>query len=886
MDDDTVKEMITSGITAVQRYINLYINDTRTREKILYEVLDPAYNTRVDNSDIAMLILNEQRIDPSRYNNDAIILASLHGYKDVVEFLLKDPRVSPEARNNQALLGAVNRGHTDIVDLLLKDPRVNPGDVNNRALSRAVSQGYSNIVELLLKCPSNRGVNPSVSNNYPIMYATNRGYLRIVELLLADPRVDPRANENQPIIYAAENGHVAIVKLLLKDSRVDPSAQDNQAIIVAVRNNHKEIVELLLNDSRDSRNSPIDPSLQDNILITIATFRGHKEIINLLLKDSRVDPCARNNLPIVNASFRGDVEMVELLLKYPKVDPSVQKNITIINMALYGHEDLVKRLSTYPNVDLSDQNNQALINATLRNHENVVKFILTHPNPRIDPSAQDNQAIINAASKGNKNIIELLLKDLSVDPGAQNNRVLTLALENNYIDIVELLLKDVRVDINAISVDANTNQTIIDLIDRRKELDSYFGLVTVDNYYQNKPFDLLKIILTLVPKGYNYKSVSNRINYMFNCLDESKFNAVIKSDITDEELSTILSCVKKIRFNIPTHTGVLKFPGSGAGSVRQRNLLLVFEKLIDNEFLFNKIMDDEYFLPLFTKINIGNANILDVYRKYKLELPLEREYQLGDIIGTRNMYKLYQYILKGNYLPYVKHGATKVWLELTPDERSFIETFMFPVDYHKDYMNTLSVKDKRYWNDYVYVPTYSDLNKNLRESNPLTPDMINWYNSLNTSIIAAPVTNKRCVLYRGIEAEEFNPVVSGAPSDLDSNTSMDIIVWNAFSSCSLVREIADGFQGRSPCCLFVIIVPAGAVLFDITSIKNSEFEIVLPPGSIMKYLGVNAGNTSGTGECHILKYLGYETDEGPYYFESEDERNKTLEEEMSRYATD
>ena len=58
--------------------------------------------------------------------------------------------------------------------------------------------------------------------------------------------------------------------------------------------------------------------------------------------------------------------------------------------------------------------------------------------------------------------------------------------------------------------------------------------------------------------------------------------------------------------------------------------------------------------------------------------------------------------------------------------------------------------------------------------------------------------------------------------------------------------------------------------------ETGELIAILPCYTILKYLG-------NRNKCHIYKYLGYDTDEGPYYFESEDERNKTLEEEMTRY---
>ncbi len=228
------------------------------------------------------------------------------------------------------------------------------------------------------------------------------------------------------------------------------------------------------------------------------------------------------------------------------------------------------------------------------------------------------------------------------------------------------------------------------------------------------------------------------------------------------------------------------------------------------------------------------------------------------------MSELYRYILKGNYLPYIKHEKTKIWLELTNDERQFTESFMFPIDYHKNYIKKLEKRDINYWIDYTYDLKYITLNNNLRESLLLTPLMIEWYNNLNSNIVNVPVMNKRCILYRGIKADKFEINGSG------------VFIWKAFSSCSSIKEISDKFRRGSLCCLFIIIVPENAVLLDVTSIKDNEFEVVLPPGSIMKYLGT-------INDCIVVRYMGYKTDHGDYYFESKKERDKTLEEEMIRF---
>jgi hypothetical protein len=53
------------------------------------------------------------------------------GYKTIVEMLLQDNRVDPSANNNEAIQYASRYGHREVVEILLKDSRVNPSDKDN-----------------------------------------------------------------------------------------------------------------------------------------------------------------------------------------------------------------------------------------------------------------------------------------------------------------------------------------------------------------------------------------------------------------------------------------------------------------------------------------------------------------------------------------------------------------------------------------------------------------------------------------------------------------------------------------------------------------------------------------------------------------------------------
>jgi hypothetical protein len=53
------------------------------------------------------------------------------GHSKIVELLLEDERVHPGVFSNEALRHACMHGHLDVVKLLLQDKRVNPSDYGN-----------------------------------------------------------------------------------------------------------------------------------------------------------------------------------------------------------------------------------------------------------------------------------------------------------------------------------------------------------------------------------------------------------------------------------------------------------------------------------------------------------------------------------------------------------------------------------------------------------------------------------------------------------------------------------------------------------------------------------------------------------------------------------
>jgi ankyrin repeat protein len=104
--------------------------------------------------EIIKLLLPNPKINPSSFENESIIYASVYGDANTVKLLLKDPRIDPSIHGNQSLLEAGVYGHTEVVKLLLEDERVDPSQGNNEIIKRVCWGNWkqnADVVRLLLR---------------------------------------------------------------------------------------------------------------------------------------------------------------------------------------------------------------------------------------------------------------------------------------------------------------------------------------------------------------------------------------------------------------------------------------------------------------------------------------------------------------------------------------------------------------------------------------------------------------------------------------------------------------------------------------------------------------------------------------------------------------
>ena len=206
----------------------------------LMEALDLCYFS------IALVLLENKRVDPSVRNNYAIIRASEMNHLETVNTLLMDSRVDPSDRQNMAIRKAAIRGHVDVVERLLADERV-ANALDETVLIDASQNGRADVLERLLQYEK---LNPSFLDNFALKVAVFDGHTAVVKLLLADSRMDFSRGVDEFFDYAVAVGNLEMVRIFLANDHFDPSSGHNFALVQAIMKNDFRIVDELLSHPR------------------------------------------------------------------------------------------------------------------------------------------------------------------------------------------------------------------------------------------------------------------------------------------------------------------------------------------------------------------------------------------------------------------------------------------------------------------------------------------------------------------------------------------------------------------------------------------------------------------------------------------------------------
>jgi ankyrin repeat protein len=100
-------------------------------------------------TDVIMMLLEDRNFLPNHDSNVFLRMAVIKNYLEGVKLLLNDPRVSPGV----GLLNlAIDNRNMEILKLLLKDRRISKYE-RNEALRIAAISGYTEVVKILLSDP-------------------------------------------------------------------------------------------------------------------------------------------------------------------------------------------------------------------------------------------------------------------------------------------------------------------------------------------------------------------------------------------------------------------------------------------------------------------------------------------------------------------------------------------------------------------------------------------------------------------------------------------------------------------------------------------------------------------------------------------------------------
>ncbi len=171
-------------IKSIEEYKGLSIESLN---QALTKILNKAAISKEGFKVVVKLILAGANVNTTdNSGNTALMEASRHGYKDIVDMLIKTgANVNATANDgNTALIWASKNGYKDVLEILIKAG----ADISDKtiygftALIWSSRNGHKDIVEMLIKAAANVNAK-TIYGNTALMEASNNGHEEIVEIL-------------------------------------------------------------------------------------------------------------------------------------------------------------------------------------------------------------------------------------------------------------------------------------------------------------------------------------------------------------------------------------------------------------------------------------------------------------------------------------------------------------------------------------------------------------------------------------------------------------------------------------------------------------------------------------------------------------------------------
>jgi ankyrin repeat protein len=379
---------------------------------------------------VSRLIKNGAAINLTNNENEtALMLASEHGYQNIVTLLLEHYQIDLDIQSKPfgttALTYAVAKNHVEIVRKLIdRKANVNLSNNNNNnnkdndnetALMIASKNGNQNIVALLLESDQiDLNIQSRRFGTTALTYAVAENHVEIARKLInRKANVNLTNNDNETaLMIASRNGNQNMVTLLLESDHIDLNTQHahlgNTALIHAVTENHVEVVKKLINRKA---NVNLTNNKKETALI-IALKSDYQEIVDILLTADHIAddiPYNRQENKYIEKTGMGAGSPVE------KFDTALTCAVRLNNK-----KAIKQLLEKGGNVNLAGRDNETPLHiATKLNHLETVRLLL-EKNPD-----DKHFALKLAQNLGHTEVVTLLketIQDSDVPPGTRRKR--------------------------------------------------------------------------------------------------------------------------------------------------------------------------------------------------------------------------------------------------------------------------------------------------------------------------------------------------------------------------------------------------------------------------------------------------------------------------------
>ena len=258
-----------------------------------------------------------------------LVDAADEGNLEKVKTLLSegvDPKQTDPETTYFPLLVASRHGYIDIVKELLKSPKIDPNQLQGNfpmtSLDYAVLGNHFVVVTELLEAGADPNITNPFNGQFSLFLAAERGFAFIIKELLEFGAKPNQVNPTTlyfPLLVASEKGHIRAVKELLKSSKIKVnkfhSISGYKSLDLAAMEGYVLIVTELLNAGAKPNSIS---SLSGYFPLLSASKNGFDNVVKVLLQH-KADPDLWNpftgEFPLLAAVLNNDIITTEELLK-------------------------------------------------------------------------------------------------------------------------------------------------------------------------------------------------------------------------------------------------------------------------------------------------------------------------------------------------------------------------------------------------------------------------------------------------------------------------------------------------------------------------------------------------------------------------------------------